>query len=197
MQDGDKAPDPSRSSQPARASSPALRASQAPRLSLPPHPWKGWWRIAFAVAWVSAQVALVITADRRPDGAFGFRMFSESSTIKIVLYREVKGEDGQPKRVHVTDGAWSARDAGGLERSFAWTDRVRRRELALFDTEMSTKYGTNAQVARLQAALDDVATHMPDDADTRRFLLDVTVRQNGRDPYVIHLASAERPGGGS
>ena len=147
--------------------------------------------------WVSAQVALVITADRRPDGAFGFRMFSESSTIKIVLYREVAGEDGQRKRVHVEGGAWSARDAGGLKRRFAWTDRVRRRELAWFDTEMSTKYGTNAQLVRLQAALDDVATHMADDAETRRFLLDVTVRHNGREPYVVHLASAERTGGGS
>jgi hypothetical protein len=184
VQDGDKAPDPPRSSQPPRAS------------SVPP-PSRGWWRIAFAFMWVSAQIALVITADRRPDGAFGFRMFSESSTIKIVLYRELVGDDGQRKRVHVEDGVWMARDAGGLRRHFAWTDRVRRRELALFDTEMSTKYGTNAQLARLQAALDDVATHMPDDAETRRFLLDVTVRQNGREPYVVHLASAERSGGGS
>jgi hypothetical protein len=184
VQDGDKAPDPSRSSQP-------------PRASLPPPPSRGWWRILFGFVWVSAQVALVITADRRPDGAFGFRMFSESSTIKIVLYREVAAEDGQRRRIHVEDGVWSAHDAGGLKRRFAWTDRVRRRELALFDTEMSTKYGTNAQLARLQAALDDVATHTPDDAETRRFLLDVTVRKNGGEPYVVHLASAERAAGGS
>ena len=184
MQDGDKAPDHPRSSQP-------------PRASLPPPPLRGWWRIAFALVWVSAQVALVLTADRRPDGAFGFRMFSESSTIKIVLYREVVGEDGRRLRVHVEDGVWSARDAGGLKRRFAWTDRVRRRELAWFDTEMSTKYGTRAQLERLQAALDDVATHMADDAETRRFLLDVTVRHNGREPYVVHLASAERAGAGS
>ena len=184
MQDGDKAPDPPRSSQP-------------PRASLPPPPSRGWWRILFALAWVSAQFTLVLTADRRPDGAFGFRMFSESSTIKIVLYREVTGEDGQRKRVHVEDGVWSARDAGGLKRRFAWSDRVRRRELALFDTEMSSSYGTNAQLARLQTALDDVASHTGDDAETRRFLLDVTVRRNGREPYVVHLASAERAGGGS
>lgn len=184
MQDGDKAPDPSRSSQPSRA-------------SLPPPPWRGWWRIAVAFAWVGAQVALVITADRRPDGAFGFRMFPESSSIKIVFYREVVAEDGQRRRIHVEDGVWSARDAGGLKRRFAWTDRVRRRELALFDTEMSTTYGANAQLARLQAALDDVATHTPDDAETRRFLLDVTVRKNGGERYVVHLASAERAAGGS
>jgi hypothetical protein len=143
------------------------------------------------------QAGLVITADRRPDAAFGFRMFPESSTIKVVLYREVVGADGQRARLHVEDGAWSARDAGGLKRNFAWTDRVRRRELALFDTEMSTKYSTAAQLSRLQAALDDVATHSADDAETRRLLLDVTVRYNGREPYVVHLTSAERAGGGS
>lgn len=184
MQDGDKAPDPPRSSQP-------------PRASLPPPPSRGWWRILFGVVWVSAQIGLVITADRRPDAAFGFRMFSESSTVKIVLYREIASEDGQRQRVHVDDGSWTARDAGGLRRNFAWTDRVRRRELALFDTETSAKYSTSAQLARLQAALDDVATHTPDDAETRRFLLDVTVKKNGREPYVVHLTSAERSGGGS
>jgi hypothetical protein len=200
VQEGDKAPnpsDPSRSSQPPRASQPP-RPSQAPRSSTPPaQPWKGAWRIAFAFAWVATQVVLVITADRRPDGAFGFRMFAESSTVKITLYREVVGEDGQRKRIHLEDGVWSARDAGGLKRRFAWTDRVRRRELATFETEISSKYGTNAQLTRLQAALDDVATHTPDDADTRRFLLDVVVRKNGREPYVVHLASAERAAGGS
>jgi hypothetical protein len=200
VQEGDKAPnpsDPSRSSQPPRASQPP-RPSQAPRSSTPPaQPWKGAWRIAFAFAWVATQVVLVITADRRPDGAFGFRMFAESSTVKITLYREVVGEDGQRKRIHLEDGVWSARDAGGLKRRFAWTDRVRRRELATFETEISSKYGTNAQLTRLQAALDDVATHTPDDADTRRFLLDVVVRKNGREPYVVHLASAERAAGGT
>ena len=115
--------------------------------------------------------------------------------MKMVLYREVVGEDGQRKRVHVEDGVWSARDSGGLKRRFAWSDRVRRRELAIFDAEASTSYGVAAQLARLQAALDDVATHAPDDADTRRFLLDITVRRNAREPYVVHLVSAERAGG--
>ena len=67
----------------------------------------------------------------------------------------------------------------------------------MFDTERSASYGIDAQLARLQRALDDVAAHTPDDADTRRFLLDVTVRRNGREPYVVHLTSAERGSGGS
>ena len=146
--------------------------------------------------WLGAQIALVLTAARRPDGAFGFRMFMDSSTVKMTLYREVIDGDGHRARVRVEDGVWSAGDAGGLRRSFRWTDRVRRRELAVFDTETSTKYGATAHLARLQSALDDVASHTPDDADTKRFLLDVTLRLNGREPEVIHLTSAERTAGG-
>lgn len=148
--------------------------------------------------WVSTQIALVITADRRPDAAFGFRMFSESSTLKIALLREVD-QDGQVARVRVDDGVWAARDEAGASHRHAWNERVRPQELATFDTEINAKYAVDAQLARLQAALDDLATHVPDDADTRRFLLDVTVRKNGREPFVVHLASPERtrrtPGG--
>ncbi|MEA2751534.1 MAG: hypothetical protein QOI41_5677 [Myxococcales bacterium] len=185
MRDGDQAPndaDPARSSQPPRASQPP----HAPR------PWKGAWRVVFAFVWVTTQIALVITADRRPDAAFGFRMFSESSTLKLALYREVIGDDGQPARIHVDDGVWSARDGAGASHRHAWNERVRRQELATFDIEMNAKYGVDAQLARLQAALDDLATHVPEDAETRRFMLDVTVRKNAREPYVVHLASAER-----
>lgn len=148
--------------------------------------------MAFAVVWVVTQVALVITADRRPDAAFGFRMFSESSTLKIALHREVMAANGQLARVHVDDGVWSAHDGSGASHRHAWNERVRRQELATFDVEMSAKYSVDAQLARLQSALDDLATHVPDDVDTRRFLLDVTVRKNAREPYVVHLASAER-----
>ncbi len=153
--------------------------------------------MVFAVAWVSLQVALVLTADRRLDAAFAFRMFNESSSIRMALYREIALPDGQRTRIHAEDGVWSANDSGGLRRRFAWTDRVRRYELAMFDRETSAKYGVAATLSRLQGALDDVATHTPDDAETRRFLLDVTVRRNGREPYVVHLASAERVGGGT
>jgi hypothetical protein len=153
--------------------------------------------VVFAIAWIGVQGSLILTAGRRPDGAFGFRMFQESSTLKVSLYREIAGEEGRRTRVQVVDGTWTARDAGGMQRRFAWTDRIRRRDLAIFDAEISAGYGAAAQVARWQAALDDVATHTPDDAETRRLLLDITVRRNGREPYVVRLASAERAPGGS
>jgi len=180
---------------PPRASVPP-RPSLAPRRSQPPraHPARVAARVAFAVAWVALQLVLVLTADRRPDGAFGFRMFNESSTIRVSLFREVASADGA--RVRVDDGTWTARDASGTPRSFRWVDRVRRPELAVFDREISASYGASAQLSRFQAALDDVAAHIHDDDETRRLLLDVVVRRNGREPEVVHLVSAERAVGG-
>ncbi len=155
-------------------------------------PLGGVGRILFAIAWIALQIALISTAGRRHDGAFGFRMFSESSSIKVVLYREVRGE-----RIHVDDGAWFARDAGGTVRRFAWADRVRP-ELGVFDREINASYGARTQLVRLQGALDDVAGHIADDAETTRLFLDVTIKRNGREAETFHLASRERhpPGGG-
>ena len=159
-------------------------------------------RLAFAAAWIGLQIALILTAGRRADGAFGFRMFGESSTIRLSLYREVGGvgvgQAGDARgRLHVDGGAWTARDAGGMPRRFSWYDRVKRPEMGVFEREISASYGAAAQLARLQLALDDVAAHIPDDAETTRLLLDVTVRRNGGEPYVVHLASAPRGGTGS
>lgn len=151
----------------------------------------------FAALWIAFQIALVLTASRRTDGAFGFRTFDESSTVKAVLYREVEGPSGAMVRVKVDDGEWSARDPGGMRRRFAWHDRVVLPDLANLDREIEARNGSRAALDAYQRALDDLATHVNDDAETRRFLLDVTVRRNGAEPYVVHLASppSNRTGG--
>jgi hypothetical protein len=148
-------------------------------------------RVAFSAIWLALQGTLVATAGARPDGAFGFRMFSESSTIEVVLRRVVKTPFGT-KIVHVTDGAWMARDGGGVQHRLAWNDRVKREEMNIFDTTYHASYGARAQLARFEAALEDVATHIPEDAETSRLLLDITIRRNGREPEVFHLASRPR-----
>ena len=154
------------------------------------------FRAGFVSLWVVIQAVLVLTADRRVDGIFGFRALTEASSFKAALFREVIGQDGKRTRVHVDDGVWTANDAGGLRRRFAWSDRVRRHELVILDRETPADVSAAATISRLQGALDDLATHTPDDADTRRFAIDVTVRQNGGEPYVVHLTSAERGAGG-
>src|SRR5215210_3130150 len=104
-----------------------------------------WGRLAFAAFWIGLQGGLILTAQSRPDGAFGFRMFSESTTIKVSLYREIV-VDGMLTRVHVEDGKWAARSAAGQLEHFDWSRRVMP-NLAVFDTEWAASYGEAAQIA--------------------------------------------------
>jgi hypothetical protein len=143
-------------------------------------------RLVFAGAWIALQAALILTASQRPDGAFGFRMFSESTTMTVVLYRETASG-----RVHVDDGTWSAHDAGGQLKRFSWYDRVWP-NLGVFDRETPANYGEAAQIERLQGALDDVAASIPDDAETKRLVLEIVFRRNKHEPHTVVLTSKER-----
>jgi len=144
-------------------------------------------RVAFAACWIAGQATLIFTAGARADHAFGFRMFPEASTLEIHLSREVGGQVVPAPR-----GEWSARDAQGQLRHFAWHDRVRDPILSSIDTRVFASYGADAQLARLQRALDDVADHVPEDGETVRLRADVMVRWNGRGAVARTLESHER-----
>ena len=147
-------------------------------------------RIAFAGAWIVGQAALVSTAARRSDRIFGFRMFPEASTMQVHLARlTAQGEQS------VAGGEWSAVDRTGQRRHFSWRDRVRDPVLSSLDTRVFAAYGAEAQLARLQRALDDVADHTPEDAETVRLVAHVTVWHNGRDPVAVALESHRRGDG--
>ena len=151
-------------------------------------------RTAFAALYLLGQVTLIVTAGRRPDNAFGFRMFNESSTLSAHLVREVESPSGHGNTtldVHGT--SWTARDGAGVLHRFDWRDRVREPALSYFEGTIHASYGADAQLARLQAALDDVASHIPQDAETRRLGVEVDVRKNGREPVHVSLRSHVRP----
>jgi hypothetical protein len=145
-------------------------------------------RTAFAAAYLATQIALVGTAGARADHAFGFRMFGESSTMNARLFREIDASSGHGTvKVPVENGAWVARDSDGAPQRVSWRDRIREPGLATFDTTFHASYGADAQLARLQAALTDVAAHIPQDAETRGLVMEVSVRKNGREPVVVTL----------
>ena len=177
-------------------SDPLVRPSRPPSPSRPAEGGTGPrtnYRILVALVWVVVQATLVLTADRRVDAAFGFRMFSESASLKLTLFREVDGPDGKRVRVHVDSGMWTAHASDGAIHRLSWYDRVPL-PYWIFDQEMHASYGAGTQLSRLTGALDDLATHIPatDDLDTRRFILDVAVRRNGREPVIHELTSRER-----
>ena len=145
-------------------------------------------RVVFAACWIAGQTTLVLTAPLRADRAFGFRMFPEASVMEIHLVREVGGA-----RFAVPRGEWNARDRSGQVRHFSWRDRVHDKTLAAVDTPpVFASYGLETQVARLQHALDDVADHIPGDAETTRLGAEVVFRKNGREPGSLTLLSHSR-----
>jgi hypothetical protein len=149
-------------------------------------------RTLFAGLYLATQAALVASSPLRPDGVFSFQMFNESSTIAIHLSRRVRGEDGA-EFVVPTDGRWEARDEDGGRRSFSWNDRIRDPILGTLGRPVHAAYGVDAQLFRLQKALDDVVSRAAHDVETRALIADVEVRRNGRDPFVRRLESARRP----
>ena len=149
-------------------------------------------RTLFAGLYLATQAALVASSPLRADGVFSFQMFNESSTIAIHLSRRVRAASGA-ELVVPTDGRWEAIDENGARRSFSWSDRVRDPILGTLGRPVHAAYGVDAQLFRLQRALDDVATWAAHDVETRALLADVEVRRNGREPFVRHLESARRP----
>ncbi len=108
--------------------------------------------------------------------------------MEIHLVREVAGA-----RSPISHGEWSARDRSGQLHHFSWHDRVHDKILAAIDTPpFFASYGLDAQLARLQQALDDVADHIPADAETTRLGAEVIARRNGREPGTVTLFSHPR-----
>jgi hypothetical protein len=145
-------------------------------------------RVAVAVAWIALQLGLVLTGGRRADAAFGFRMFPESSTIVISLTRELS--NGQT--VPVQDGRWVARGPDGKPHDLAWTDRIKDPVLCNLDVQVHASYGANAQLTRLQSALDDVLAHADQDVETVALNATVVVRKNGHEPTTMTFSSRRR-----
>lgn len=129
----------------------------------------------------------MLTAPLRPDASFGFHMFPEASLIEIHLAREVASGV-----VAIPGGTWRAPDRAGRVHEFSWRDRVKDPVLSSLDSRVFASYGVDAQLARLQHALDDVADHTAEDAQTLRLVATVVVSKNGREPTTLVLTSHRR-----
>ena len=118
-------------------------------------------------------------------------MFNESSRLTIHLFREVQNKH---KRVllPVPGGHWQAPDASGALRDYAWRDRVRYYPLDTLDTSLHAPYGLSGQLFHLQAALEDVAAHIPDDTRTLALVAEVETIKNQQPGPSVQLR-AEKP----
>jgi hypothetical protein len=143
----------------------------------------------FAGLFLAVQLTLIATTGWRPNHAFGFRMFHEYATVKVRLWRRVRGHPGL---VRVDNGLWWARDRAGQVHRMAWFWSVAPFGPAWLDATVKASYGADWALAAYQYALDWVATHTPEDAETETLEADVTVQNNGHAPVTHHLTSVVR-----
>jgi hypothetical protein len=147
---------------------------------------------SFAGVYALLQLAAVSWGLRAPDHVLGFQMFNESSRITLHLFRELERKRGRVL-LPVPSGVWQALDQNGKRRSFAWQDRVRYPALASLESPVHASYGLDAQLFRLQAALDDVARHTPADTETKALVALIEAQRNGRPPVLVRLRAERLP----
>lgn len=148
-------------------------------------------RAGFALIFFGLESLGIYRGLHAPDRAFGFQMFNESSRTSIKLFREVAGKKHR-ELVELPDGRWQAPDATGTVHDFAWTDKVRTSQLTQLGQSVHARYGLDAQLFRLQAALDYVVRHIPEDSETRALVAEVETVRNGQPEPLVRLR-ADRP----
>jgi hypothetical protein len=131
-------------------------------------------RTLFAAAWLVAQAALVLTAERRSNHAFGFRMFEEITTVELRVSRLV--DDGGNLPMGAT---WTAHDCDGRPVEYRWHDLVRVGPTFL-NGPLLEPYGADTGLMRARAAVAWVATHTPRDCETRGLVATVSRVRNRR-----------------
>ena len=146
-------------------------------------------RVAFVVAWLAAQAALIATGDLRPEHAFAFRMFSESTTA--VLHLQRRTFDGE--LVSCDNGRWWTRTSRGARLYLSMRDYIDAPELSFYDVRVPAAYGRAAELARLRAALDYVLGRLgDDDRTTAQFVVDVALRSGAGTQSRVTVESRAR-----
>jgi hypothetical protein len=133
----------------------------------------------FVVTALSVQIGFAINGYRDPHKFFAFQPFNESSTWQAEIVRVTWRGERVPIR-----GGWAGYD---------WDDLVGMAALRGPSRLRHAYMGVGATVDFLDDALDWVATHTPDDRETRYLEATVTSFENTRGPTVTVLRSIERP----
>jgi hypothetical protein len=147
------------------------RPNQRPR-------WRRRLVTAFIVAVLGVQIGFALNGYRDPHKFFAFQPFNESSTWQAEIVRVTWDGERLP-----IEEAWAGYD---------WDELVGMAALRGPQRMRHAYMGVGATVDFLDEALDWVATHTPDDHETRYLEATVVSRENTHDPTVTVLRSVER-----
>ena len=147
-----------------------------------PAPPRAAWRRRLVKGFVAtvlvAQLAFALNGYLEPHKFFAFQPFNESSTWKADIVRVTWSGERIP-----IDVAWAG---------YQWDELVDMAALREPTRLRHAYMGVDATVDFLDDALDWVATHTPDDEETRYLEATVTYYENTRGPTVTVLRSVER-----
>ena len=133
----------------------------------------------FIVAVLAVQLGFAINGYRDPHKFFAFQPFNESSTWQADIVRVTWNGERLP-----IGAGWAG---------YNWDELVDMAALRRPERLRHAYMGVGATVDFLDEALDWVATHTPDDRETRYLEARVTSFENTRGPKVTVLRSVERP----
>jgi hypothetical protein len=137
-----------------------------------------WARRIVVALVVVAQLGLVARGYGAAHKEFAFQMFPESSTWSADIVRVTR--NGQ--RIPVSE-PWAG---------YRWSQLAPDRGLAFPARRHHADAGLDNQLAFLDAALDYVAEHTPQDTETAYLEAVVTAWHNTDDPETIVMRSVER-----
>ena len=146
-------------------------------------------RVVFVALWLAAQIALIATASLRPEHAFAFRMFSESTTE--VLHLSQRTFDGAV--ISCDGGRWWTRTRSGARINHGVRDFIDAPELSFYDVRMPAAYGRAAELARLKNSLDYIVGRLgDDDVTTAQLVVDVALRSGAGVQSHVRIESRMR-----
>src|SRR5277367_5022115 len=143
-------------------------------------------RALFCVLFFGSEAVLVATAGMRSDRSYGFRMFPEASTIVVHVARRLDGG----RVVPIEADRWQAHDCSGGVHSFRWSTMVHSPAPGQLDVPIGAPYGVESELHRTRDALEWVATHTPEDCETRALVARIEPRKNGRPLATIEAEVA-------
>jgi hypothetical protein len=135
-------------------------------------------RRAVVAVVVLAQLFFVARGYWADHREFAFQMFPESSTWEADIVRVTADGSRLP-----VDEPWSG---------YRWSELVVGRGLGSAGSRHHADAGLDNQLAFLDAALDYVADHTPDDRETVYLEAVVTTWHNADEPSVVVLRSDRR-----